>query len=150
MLTESYRKNAVLLFSAVVLVLTSLVSASPTESALTSNEGRATWIIPRSDTANALAVSPYRLCFNCDAVPESYVTEVSASSIFHLYLNGVRIASGPALGDPAHWRYETVDLSAHLKSGENVLAAVVWSPGGNGWLLSALWGRVKYSIEWLE
>ena len=132
-LSQSYRKNAVLLFSAFVLVLTSLVSASPTESAPTSNEGRATWIIPRSDTANVLAVSHYRLRFNCDAVPESYVTEVSASSIFHLYLNGVRIASGPALGDPAHWRYETVDLSAHLKAGENVLAAVVWSPGGK-WL----------------
>lgn len=94
------------------------------------NKGtESTWIVPHGDASKPPMVSHYRLRFNLDSVPESYVVEVSASSIFHLYLNGVRVASGPALGDPEHWRFETVDLVEHLRLGENVLAAVVWSPG---------------------
>ena len=107
--------------------------ALPNKVALAPDVNEATWIVSQSDGASAPAVSHYRLCFNLSTVPESYLVEVSASTIFHLYLNGVRIASGPALGDPDHWRYETVDLSAHLKPGDNVLAAVVWSPGTD-WL----------------
>lgn len=64
----------------------------------------ATWIIPQGDVSNAPAVSHYRLAFNLDPVPASYVVEVSASSIFHLYLNGDRIASGPVSNGTAMTR----------------------------------------------
>src|SRR5690606_24943337 len=32
-------------------------------------------------------------------------------------------------GDLMHWYYETVDISRYLKTGENVVAAVVWNMG---------------------
>lgn len=39
------------------------------------------------------------------------------------------MAWGPARGDLFHWRYESVDIAPHLRSGKNVLAAVVWNDG---------------------
>jgi hypothetical protein len=36
-------------------------------------------------------------------------------------------AWGPARGDLAHWRYETVDIRPFLQAGKNVLAAVAWN-----------------------
>jgi hypothetical protein len=41
----------------------------------------------------------------------------------------MRVATGPARGDLAHWRYEVVDLAPYLKAGANVVAAQVWSDG---------------------
>ncbi|MDX2276635.1 MAG: family 78 glycoside hydrolase catalytic domain [Hyphomonadaceae bacterium] len=52
---------------------------------------------------------------------------VSADNRFVLYVNGVRVAAGPARGDLAHWRYETVDLAPHMRRGANVVAAIVWN-----------------------
>lgn len=50
---------------------------------------------------------------------------VSADSRYVLYLNGTRVSVGPCKGD--HWRchYETIDLTPHLRTGRNVLAARV-------------------------
>jgi hypothetical protein len=62
-------------------------------------------------------------------VPAAFVVHVSADNRYQLYANGSRVASGPARGDLFHWRYETVDLAPFLRSGENVLAAVVWNHG---------------------
>jgi len=121
MIRKKWCEIAALVAVGIALSVLSSVAAEP-------DLKSASWIVPQGDASASPAVSHYRLLFNLDAVPESYVAEVSASSIFHLYLNGVRVASGPALGDPAHWCYETVDLAGHLKAGENVLAAVVWSP----------------------
>lgn len=54
---------------------------------------------------------------------------VSADNRYQLFVNGTRVAWGPARGDLYHWRYETVDLAPHLNPGKNVLAAVVWNFG---------------------
>lgn len=56
-----------------------------------------------------------------------YFVDVSADNRFILYVNGQRVAEGPARGDLAHWRYETVDLRPYLKPGHNVVAAEVWN-----------------------
>ena len=53
------------------------------------------------------------------------VLHVSADSRFLLYVNGVRVARGPARGDIHHHFYESVDVSRHLRVGENVVAALV-------------------------
>ncbi|MCL2700725.1 MAG: alpha-L-rhamnosidase N-terminal domain-containing protein [Phycisphaerae bacterium] len=53
------------------------------------------------------------------------VVYISADSRYKLFCNGVLVARGPAKGDIAHHFYETVDLTAHLRAGRNVLAAQV-------------------------
>jgi alpha-L-rhamnosidase len=63
--------------------------------------------------------------------PRSLLVAVSADNRFVLYVNGHRVAAGPARGDMTHWRYELIDLARWLKNGENVIAAQVWSDGSN-------------------
>jgi len=62
-------------------------------------------------------------------VPQHFVVDVSADNAFVLYANEKRVATGPAKSDPAHWRYEVLDLSPYLKPGKNILAATVWDFG---------------------
>ncbi len=61
--------------------------------------------------------------------PSRFVVHVSADNRYKLYVNGREAADGPARGDLAHWRYESVDLAPWLKQGENLLATVVWNCG---------------------
>jgi len=42
-------------------------------------------------------------------------------------VNGKYVAEGPARGDLFHWRFETIDLVPYLKSGQNIIASVVWN-----------------------
>jgi alpha-L-rhamnosidase len=51
---------------------------------------------------------------------------VSADSRFILHCNGKRVARGPARGDIHHHFYESIDLSALLQDGGNVISAIVF------------------------
>jgi len=53
------------------------------------------------------------------------VLHLSADSRYLFYVNGVRVARGPARGDIHHHFYETVDVTPHLRAGDNVIAALV-------------------------
>jgi hypothetical protein len=61
-----------------------------------------------------------------DSVPASYIVRVSADQRFKLFVNGRFAGTGPALGDPQHWRFQRIDLGPMLRPGRNVIAAVVW------------------------
>lgn len=50
---------------------------------------------------------------------------VSGDSRYLFFCNGGLIGRGPAKGDVNHHFYETFDLTPHLRSGRNVLAALV-------------------------
>ena len=52
---------------------------------------------------------------------------VSGDNRYELFVNGQRVATGPARGDLKHWRYATLDIAPQLQAGKNVLAAVVWN-----------------------
>ncbi len=43
--------------------------------------------------------------------------------------NGERVAYGPAKGDLQTYKYDSVDIAAHLKEGDNTLAALVYNLG---------------------
>ena len=53
---------------------------------------------------------------------------VSADERFALYLDGERIAAGPACGLVTRWNYQSYEISG-LASGRHVLSAVVWALG---------------------
>ena len=63
------------------------------------------------------------------AKPGRFVIHVSGDNRFVLYVNGTRIGEGPARGDLDHWRYETYDIGAELRGGDNTVAATVWNYG---------------------
>ncbi|MGZ3306310.1 MAG: hypothetical protein ACXU8U_10665, partial [Asticcacaulis sp.] len=60
------------------------------------------------------AKAPTVLHFRCDVSfihpPKVLWAHVSADNRFVLYVNGKRVADGPATSDLAHWRYRRVDL----------------------------------------
>src|SRR5450432_407376 len=89
----------------------------------------AQWISPPGAPPNSYGVYHFRRTWNLAALPHRFVVHVSADNRYQLFVNGTRVSSGPARGDLFHWRYETLDVAAHLNTGRNVLAAVVWNFG---------------------
>ncbi|MDZ7262507.1 MAG: glycoside hydrolase family 78 protein [candidate division KSB1 bacterium] len=89
----------------------------------------ARWISHPEAPRQAYGVFHFRKSFELDTKPTSFVIHVSADNRYRLFVNGVFVCSGPARGDLAHWRFETLDIAPHLRTGKNVLAAVVWNFG---------------------
>ena len=69
----------------------------------------------------------FRKTFTLATAPTQFVIHVSGDNRYELFVNGQRVATGPARGDLKHWRYETLDIAPKLQAGKNVLAAVVWN-----------------------
>ena len=61
--------------------------------------------------------------------PAAFVIHVSADNRYKLFVNGQLASLGPARGDVFHWNYESVDIARYLRTGDNVIAAVVWNFG---------------------
>jgi hypothetical protein len=89
----------------------------------------AKWIDVPQTSPQDYGVYHFRKTFTLAAKPGSFVVHVSGDNRYQLYVNGELVSWGPARGDLAHWRYETVDLAPHLRAGRNALAAVVWNEG---------------------
>lgn len=62
--------------------------------------------------------------FSCHG-SEKAVVNLSASSRYKLYINGIYVCSGPMKGDRFRQYYDTVDVSPWLKPGENEITAAV-------------------------
>jgi len=89
----------------------------------------ANWIAPPGVPGDSFTVFHARRSFELASVPPRFVVHVSADNRYRLYVNGVQVSSGPQRSDVTHWRYETLDLSPHLRAGRNVIAALVWNWG---------------------
>src|SRR5436190_18437019 len=90
---------------------------------------KAEWIISASAQQRDSVVLHFRKTFELSHVPEHFLVHVSADNQFLLCVNQKEVGRGPALGDLAHWKYETYDLAAFLHAGQNVIAATVWNFG---------------------
>ncbi len=82
-------------------------------------------------TSSAAPAAPVVLQFRKDIAfaktPAHLWINVSADNRFLLYVNGRRVASGPATSDLAHWRYARVDIAPYVRRGRNTVAATVWN-----------------------
>ena len=87
----------------------------------------AQWIACPGSPHREFGVYYFRKDFSLQGKPGRFVIHVSADNHYQLFVNGIRVAEGPARGDLFHWRYETLDISRHLRAGHNVLAATVWN-----------------------
>jgi hypothetical protein len=63
--------------------------------------------------------------FSLPAAPEKALLYFSADTRYKLLVNGVRVAVGPARGHGTIWYYDTLDISPHLRPGDNQITFVV-------------------------
>src|SRR5215213_9954831 len=66
----------------------------------------ASWIRHRGAPAHGTGVYLFRRAFELAAAPSRFVVHVTADQRYELFVNGVRVATGPARGDLDHWRFE--------------------------------------------
>lgn len=123
-------KTKLLLFASLALLLTSVISSF----AQLPPEGRvglwkAQWITSPSAPQRDIVVLHFRKVIEVPQVPEHFVVNVSADSLFILNVNQREVGRGPSRSDLAHWKYEIYDLAAFLHPGRNEIAATVWSLG---------------------
>ncbi len=89
----------------------------------------ASWIRHAGAPGRDMGVYLFRNSFDLPSVPSRFVVHASADQRYELFVNGARVATGPARGDLDHWRFETVDIAPHLRAGRNLIAAIVWNFG---------------------
>ncbi|UXX79897.1 alpha-L-rhamnosidase N-terminal domain-containing protein [Reichenbachiella carrageenanivorans] len=85
----------------------------------------AQWITHPSASTMDYGVFNFRRTFDLKEAPKSFVVHLSADNRYKLYVNGTYVGRGPAIGDIAHWRYETHDLAPYLQAGTNTIAVEV-------------------------
>jgi len=93
---------------------------------------QARWIGSYDEQTESLHAAYFRKTLKLSTVPKVCPVKVSADNRYKLYVNGMLVSWGPARSDLANWNYETVDIAPYLKSGNNILAAIVWNYGGKG------------------
>ena len=87
------------------------------------------WISVPNSSTKEFGVYHFRKRFSLNDKPVSFIVHVSADNRYKLYVNGKMASLGPARGDLFHWNYETVDIAKYLRTGDNVIAALVWNFG---------------------
>lgn len=98
-----------------------LLSAQP--------QAPAPWIAYPTANATGYGVYHFRRAFELDRVPATLLVHVSADNRYQLFVNGQRVAYGPAKGDLQTYKYDVVDLAPFLQPGRNQLAALVFNAG---------------------
>lgn len=96
---------------------------------LLNNKWKAQWITCPGVSLTDYGVYHFRKTFSLQVKPDEFIVHVSGDNRYRLFVNGVEVCKGPARGDLAHWNFETLDIAGYLKTGKNVLAAVVWNFG---------------------
>jgi hypothetical protein len=93
------------------------------------------WICYPESPYQDYGVYNFRKTFNIEKIPDKFIIHISADNRYILFCNGKQVCEGPSRDDLNNWRFETVDLSTYLKSGNNILAVVVWNFG----ILKPIW-----------
>src|SRR2546423_757416 len=88
---------------------------------------QAKWIAAPEGSRREVGVFHFRKSFTLAAAPPHFIIHASGDQRYQLYVNGHRVAEGPARGDLNHWRFDSVDIASHLRAGRNLIAAVVWN-----------------------
>ncbi|HVO57901.1 MAG TPA: family 78 glycoside hydrolase catalytic domain [Dongiaceae bacterium] len=89
----------------------------------------AQWITAPEAPERDFVVLHFRKVIELSQAPKEFRIDVSADNQFLLCVNGQEAGRGPSRDDLGHWRYETLDISAFLHSGQNFLSATVWHYG---------------------
>src|SRR6266478_3307400 len=123
------RDFCVIILKAALALLVIALAAPSGETTPDFPRWTASWITCPDAPVRDAAVFHFRKLLTLENAPAHFIVHVSADNQFLLYINQHRVATGPARGDLAHWRFETYDLAPFLRSGTNLLAATVWNFG---------------------
>ncbi|QJD77661.1 family 78 glycoside hydrolase catalytic domain [Spirosoma rhododendri] len=116
-----------LLFVCLLLSLTTFAQTPAND--WTNRYWTAKWIACPGAPAKQYGVYHFRKTISLPQKPTRFLVHVSADNRYQLFVNGKRVALGPARSDPQHWYYDSIDLAPFLQSGANTLAALVWNMG---------------------
>ncbi len=97
--------------------------------ALLNGKWKALWITYPGVSLTDFGVFHFRKNFNLQEQPDEFIVHISGDNRYRFFVNETEVCKGPARGDLAHWRFETIDIAKYLKTGKNVFAAVVWNFG---------------------
>ena len=67
----------------------------------------------------------FRAVFAEPAGSAGVSVKIAASTVYRVWLNGAFVAIGPARGPHGYYRVDVLDVSRHLRAGQNVLAVEV-------------------------
>ncbi|WP_336516797.1 alpha-L-rhamnosidase C-terminal domain-containing protein [Pollutibacter soli] len=112
----------------VIAILQSL-SAQSIHPDILNKKWSAYWISFQSESGSDYHVYHFRKKISLNQKPGSFIIHVSADSRYKLFINNQLVSTGPARSDIYHWNFETVDIAANLKHGENTIHAIVWNFG---------------------
>ncbi|WP_158797421.1 family 78 glycoside hydrolase catalytic domain [Pedobacter sp. L105] len=110
-------------------IFTAKGQSSAINPALLKGAWSAGWITHPTAMQREYGVYHFRKTFTLPIVPATFLIHVSADNRYRLFVNGIPVNSGPARGDLFNWYYESLDIAAYLKPGENTIAAMVWNMG---------------------
>lgn len=128
-----------------------LVRKATTEVAASHMDTASPWITHPAAYGAGFRQEPialqFRRSFDLARKPARLQVRVSADQRFILYVNGSRVAAGPARGDRQHYRYEIIDLAPYLATGRNIVAAHVWSDGKLAPLATVSTGHTGFVLK---
>jgi len=81
----------------------------------------------RSEETNKWAF--FRKAFTKANAPKTANIIITCDGRYQLFVNGILAGRGPSRASPHFMRYDEIDISQYLHTGENVLAVLVHSPG---------------------
>jgi hypothetical protein len=90
---------------------------------------QAKWIACPNVSGTEFGVYLFRKTFMVNGEIKQFIVHVSADNRYKLYVNGKYVCNGPLRGDFMKWRFESLDIASYLKSGENIITAIVWNFG---------------------
>jgi alpha-L-rhamnosidase len=99
------------------------------DSSILDHAWNASWICVPDESPTEFGVYLFRKSFVLAAKPDSYIIHVSADNRYKLFVNKKQVSLGPARGDLDHWNFESLDISAFLQIGMNIITAQVWNEG---------------------
>jgi alpha-L-rhamnosidase len=128
---ETSRRTFLLTAGGAVAALSVLGQDKADETALLARSWTARWICAPQAPPQEFGVYHFRRAFDLPSGPDAFPVHASGDNRYQLFVNGHRVAWGPARGSLSHWHFESVDLAPYLKAGRNVLAAVIWNFAGD-------------------
>jgi alpha-L-rhamnosidase len=120
-------KSASLLIALFLFLSNTFAYAQVPGDSLLSKAWPAEWIAVKAASTKGYGVYLFRKELNLPQKPKKFIVYISADNRYKLFVNQQFVSAGPARGDIAHYNYETLDLSAFLKAGKNVISAQVWN-----------------------
>ncbi|GEO05717.1 hypothetical protein AAE02nite_33810 [Adhaeribacter aerolatus] len=101
----------------------------PVNPKLLNSHWPAYWITCPDVPQRDYGIYHFRKIIDLKTTPAKFIIHVSGDNRYRLLVNGKAVCNGPARGDLYNWHFETVDLAPFLKSGPNIISAVVWNMG---------------------